>query len=492
MNQLTTVELRKLARQALIDSDFQTEMPPEVFEALKSIDERKILSATDDSVRDLRALQWSSIDNSTSRDLDQVEFVEIEANGDMRLLVGIADVDAFVPKDSEIDRFAAQNTTSIYAGDTVFPMLPAEISNNLTSLVEGFDRLAVVTEMSVCADGSVASTSVYRAMVHNYAKLSYTEIGAWLDEKTTTPASVAKIEGLEEQIRLQQKTAARLQELRKQNGALEFETIESAPVIHDGIIDGIEVVLSNPARKIIENFMIAANVQMAKFLEAKKIASLRRVVKTPERWNRIVEIAASLGTNLPDASDSKSLADFLARQKHLDPLHYPDLSLSIIKLVGSGDYTVQAADAESDGHFGLAVQDYTHSTAPNRRYSDLIVQRLVKAALENKPSPYTLEQLEAIAAHCNRRESEAKKVERRMRKTIAASVMAAHTGEFFEAIVTGKTPRGTFARILRPPVDGQIVKGENAVEVGDKIRVRLLSTNPERGFIDFKAVNNEK
>jgi len=487
MNQLTTGKLRKLARQALLDNDFQTETPPEVFEALKSIDGHKILSATDASVRDLRSLQWSSIDNTTSRDLDQVEFAETQANGDIRLLVGIADVDAFVPKDSEIDRFAAQNTTSIYAGDTVFPMLPVEISNNLTSLLEGVDRLAVVTEMLVCADGSIKSTSVYRAMVHNYAKLSYTEIGAWLDGKTLTPASVAKTEGLEEQIRLQQKAAARLQELRKQNGALEFETIESAPLIHEGIIDGIEVVLSNAARKIIENFMIAANVQMAKFLESKNIASLRRVVKTPERWNRIVEIAASLGTNLPDASDSKSLAEFLARQKAADALHYPDLSLSIIKLVGSGDYTVQAANAESDGHFGLAVQDYTHSTAPNRRYTDLIVQRLVKAALENKPSPYSFEELEAIAEHCNRRESDAKKVERRMRKTIAASVMAAHIGEDFEAIVTGKTPRGTFARILRPPVDGQIVKGENALEVGDKIRVRLLSTNAERGFIDFKA-----
>jgi exoribonuclease-2 len=489
MNQLTTAKLGALARKTLIEEDFQAEMSPEVVKAAREIDENKILSSPD--VIDLRSLLWSSIDNFTSRDLDQVEYAESLANGDIRLLIGIADVDAFVPKNSLIDKFAAQNTTSVYAGNVVFPMLPERLSTDLTSLLEGFDRLAVVTEMSVGADGNIKSSSVYRALIHNYAKLSYEEIGAWLDEKTEMPENVAKVEGLEQQIRLQQKTAARLQQLRKQNGALEFETIESAPEISGEFITGIEIVRSNAARKIIENFMIAANVEMAEFLEKRNVASLRRIVKTPERWSKIVEIAADFGENLPAAPDSKSLADFLARQKAADALHYPDLSLSIIKLIGSGDYIVQEAGAETGGHFGLAVRDYTHSTAPNRRFSDLIVQRLVKSALENAPSPYNLEELEAFAAHCNERESAAKKVERKIRKIIAASVMAAHINEDFEAIVTGKTQGGTFARILRPPVDGHIVKGEENTEVGDKIRVRLLAANPENGFIDFKVMNAE-
>ena len=488
MNHLTTKELYELARQALIENKFEAEIPPEVIEAVRAVDENEILFSKDDSIKDLRALLWSSIDNRTSRDLDQVEYVESLAGGDIRLLIGIADVDAFVPKDSVIDRFAALNTTSIYAGDAVFPMLPGELSNHLTSLIEGADRLAVVTEMIVRQDGNVASTEFYRALIRNYAKLSYEEIGAWLDGKTGVPESILKVKDLEKQIRWQQEAASRLHALRKQKGALEFETIESAPVISGGVISGIETVNTNAARKIIENFMIAANVSMAEFLEKRRITSLRRVVKTPERWNRIVETAAAFGQRLPAAPDSKALADFLARQKAQDPVHYPDLSLSIIKLVGSGDYIVQPPDAPSEGHFGLAVQDYTHSTAPNRRYTDLIVQRLVKAALAGEPSPYTLEELEAIAEHCNKRESDAKTVERRMRKTIAACVMAEHVGEEFEAIVTGKTAGGTFARILRPPVDGRIVEGENETQVGDKITVRLLSTDAGHGFIDFAYV----
>ncbi|HEY0426311.1 MAG TPA: RNB domain-containing ribonuclease [Pyrinomonadaceae bacterium] len=485
MNQLTTTELETLFQKALTANDFRTELSAEVVNEAKEADETRIFSTLAPAVRDLRTLLWSSIDNRTSRDLDQVEYAELLPNGDIRLRVAIADVDAFAPKNSAIDAFAAQNTTSIYAGETVFPMLPAELSNNLTSLLENFDRLAVVTEMIVCEDGNIESTDVYRAVVHNYAKLSYEEIGAWLEDKAELPEAAAKVENLQEQLRLQQKAAMRLQHLRTQKGALEFETIEAAPVISGGVITGIEVVRSNAARKIIENFMIAANVEMAEFLERSGVTSLRRVVKTPERWNRIVEIAASFGENLPDTPDSKALADFLARQKAKDSIHYPDLSLSVIKLIGSGDYTVQIPNEAADGHFGLAVHDYTHSTAPNRRYSDLIVQRLVKATLENKPSPYSLEELEAIAEHCNERESAARKVERQMRKTIAASVMATHIGEEFEAIVTGKTHGGTFARIIEPPVDGRIVEGEERLQVGEKVRVRLLATNAENGFIDF-------
>lgn len=488
MNQITTFELDAIAQQILAENNFLTKISPEVAGAVNAIHEDEILYSNDSSIRDLRSLLWSSIDNKTSRDLDQIEYAEMLSNGDIRLLIGIADVDAFVPKNSVIDKFAAQNTVSIYAGESVFPMLPERLSTDLTSLLEDVDRLAVVTEMVVGEDGSIRSTDIYRAIVHNYAKLSYEEIGVWLDAENgaeSLPEKIIKIENLESQIRLQQKTAERLHKLRKQNGALEFETIESAPVVVGENIVDIATVRTNEARRIIENFMIAANVQMAKFLENKNLLSLRRVVKIPGRWKQIVELAASFGEKLPDIPDSKALSNFLLRQKAIDPLHYPDLSLSVIKLLGSSEYVVQKPDEEVEGHFGLAVQDYTHSTAPNRRYTDLIVQRLVKAALENKPSPYTAEELSAIVKHCNERESEAKKVERRMRKTMAASVMQSHIGENFKAIVTGVTPRGTFARILRPPVDGRIVRGEENLQVGEKIRVRLLSTNPQNGFIDF-------
>ena len=488
MNQLTIIELNALARQALIENGFLTNIPSEAADTLNSINENEILYSSDSAIRDLRSLLWSSIDNRTSRDLDQIEYAEMLSSGNIRLLIGIADVDAFVPQNSVIDKFAAQNTVSIYAGESVFPMLPERLSTDLTSLHEGVDRLAVVTEMIIRHNGDIESSNIYRAIVHNYAKLTYEEIGVWLDESAAMPEKIVKTQNLEAQIRLQKKAAERLHELRRQNGALEFETIEFAPVIAGENIIDITSIPPNSARRIIENFMIAANVQMAKFLEDRNLLSLRRVVRTPERWEQIVHIAESLGENLPVVPDSKTLADFLARQKVSDPIHYPDLSLSIIKLLGSSEYVVQKPNEEVEGHFGLAVQDYTHSTAPNRRYTDLIVQRLVKAALQDKSSPYSSEELEAIVERCNKRESEAKKIERKIRKTIAASVMKVRIGENFTAIVTGVTPRGIFARILRPPVDGRIVKGEENLQVGEKVQVRLLATNPQKGFIDFAYV----
>jgi exoribonuclease-2 len=418
-----------------------------------------------------------------------VEYAEKLSNGDVRLLVGIADVDEFVPKDSLVDLFASLNTVSIYAGTEVFPMLPERLSTDLTSLLEGEDRLAVVTEIIICPDGNVRTTNVFRALLHNYAKLSYEETGAWLDGGRQIPEAISRIPKLEAQIRLQHEAAKRLYKFRKQNGALEFETVQSKPVIEDDRIIDIQSEKYNSARHIIENFMVTANVQMAEFLEKRNVLSLRRVVKTPERWNRIVEIAGSFGELLPEEPDSIALAEFLERRKTADPVHYPDLSLSIIKMLGSGEYFVQSPDEEADGHFGLAVSDYTHSTAPNRRYSDLVVQRLVKATIEEKPAPYTLEELKVIAARCNERESAARKVERQMRKTIAASVMTNRIGETFEAIVTGVAAKGTFARILNPPIDGRIVTGEAGLEVGEKVSVRLIEIDLLQGFIDF-AVNS--
>ncbi len=489
MSQLKISEMNALARQALIDNNFAPDFTPQVIDAVESLDEQKIISSANPSVKDLRSLLWSSIDDAASLDLDQVEYAEKLPNGDIRLLVGIADVDEFVPKDSLVDSFTAKNTVSIYTASKVFPMLPEHLSTDLTSLREAVDRLAVVIEMIVSEKGDVQTGDVFRAILHNYAKLSYEEIGAWLDDSSEIPASVTQTDGLETQIRLQYETALRLRDFRKRKGALEFETIEAKPIISGDEITDIEIERRNAARDIIENFMIAANVQTAEFLENRNVPSLRRVVKNPQRWSRIVAIARAFGENLPENPDSLRLAEFLERRKSVDPTHYPDLSLSIIKSLGAGEYVVQEAGADAGGHFGLAVPDYTHSTAPNRRYADLIVQRLIKATLFGKSSPYTFEELNRIAAHCNERESAARKVERQMNKTVAASVMATRVGEKFEAIVTGINERGTFARVLNPPVDGRIVEGEENLQIGDEVPVRLIDTDVGQGFIDFARVS---
>lgn len=488
--QIRTDRLIDLARKSMLKNGLEVAFPPEVKEEAESIRKASEVK-TESFVRNLRALLWSSIDNSDSRDLDQVEYAEELPNGDIRLLVGIADVDALVHKGTPIDEFAAKNTVTVYTDAGNFPMLPDELSTGLTSLNEGEDRLAIVVELKIKSDGSVPGNGVFRAVVRNRAKLDYGEVGEWLDSEGDMPEKIAAIPGLDAQILLQHRAAVRLHNFRKEKGALEFESIESAPIVKDGEIIGIASIGTNSARRIIENFMIAANVEIAEFLRSKGSLSIQRVVKTPERWDGIREIAAELGTELPAEPDTQALASFLEEQKAADPLHYPDLSLSIVKLIGGGDYVVQEPGERSDGHFSLAVQGYTHSTAPNRRYSDLIVQRLVKCSLSDDESPYTAEELEEIVEHCNKQESAARRVERKIRKIAAAGVMERHIGETFEAIVTGKTPNGTFARILRPPVDGRVVQGEDGVEVGEKIDVRLLNVEPDRGFIDFAVLTND-
>jgi VacB/RNase II family 3'-5' exoribonuclease len=477
-------DLAGIAYQAMVDNGFVVDLPGPVLDELRSLETRP--RALESSVRDLRSLLWSSIDDRKSRDLDQVEWAEKLTGGDVRVLVGIADVDASAPKGSAIDEHAAANCTSVYTGVKMFPMLPEELSTDQTSLIENADRSSVVTEMIVAAGGAVKSTDVYRALVHNYAKLSYESTGAWLDDKGPLPPAIERVPGMEAQIRLQFEAAQHLRQMRREHGALELETIQASPVLDStGKVTDLSVTERNSARDLIENFMIAANVAMAQFLEAKGVFSLRRVVRTPEHWSRIVEIAESLGEKLPSEPDSRALADFMTRRKVADPVHFPDLSLSIVKLLGPGEYTVQKPGAASEGHFGLAVHDYTHSTAPNRRYADLITQRLVKAALGQAPAPYTETDLNAIAAHCTEREDAARKVERKMRKVAAAVLMRDRIGEVFDAIVTGVTPKGIFARVLRPPVDGLVVRGEEGLRVGEKISVKLLSADPQRGFIDF-------
>ncbi len=486
MNQLTIVELNEIARRSMHENGFETEFPESVLDAVENFSRRPSEPSIDPAVRDMRSVLWSSIDDASSRDLDQVEYAEELPNGDIRILVGIADVDDFVAKGAAIDSHAAKNTISIYAGSHVFPMLPEGLSTDLTSLLNGRDRLGVVIEMVVGEDGTVGSRDIYRALMHNYAKLSYEEVGAWLDDAGPIPSKVSGVEGLEQQIRLQAQAASRLLKFRQDHGALEFETIEASPVIADGNIANIRILRSNGARKIIENLMIAANVTMAEFSESHNVISLRRVVKTPARWERIVELAAAFGVHLPEAADSRALSVFLAARKLADPEHFPDISLSIVKLLGPGEYTVQLPNEEIDGHFGLAVKDYSHSTAPNRRYADIVTQRLVKSILEKTPIPYEADELFAIADHCNQRATAARKVERQTRKAIAASILSSHIGEEFEAIVTGVKPGiGTFARLLNPPADGRIVRGEHGLQVGEKITVRLLDTDPHRGFIDF-------
>ena len=484
-----SLDLSSIAHKAMIDAGFVPDMPQSLKDELRLIQSEDQSAASDASARDLRALLWSSIDNRESRDLDQVEFAETLPGGDVRVRIGIADVDAFVRAGSAIDGHAAQNGTSVYTGIKTFSMLPEELSEDMTSLVGGADRPSVVIEMVLSNGGALKESDVYVARIHNYARLSYDEVGAWLDQRAETPHAVVAVAGMEAQIRLQFTTAMQLRELRKQNGALQLETIQATPVLSDmGQVTDLAVTERNSARDIIENFMIAANVAMAHFLEARRVTSLRRVVHEPEQWPRIVELARALGERLPETPDSHALGDFLARRKAADPAHFPDLSLSIVKLLGPGEYAVQRPDAASEGHFGLAVHDYLHSTAPNRRYADLVTQRLAKAVLTNAAAPYTEEELSRIATHCTEREDAARKVERKMRKVGAAVMLANRIGEEFGAIVTGVTPKGTFARLLRPPVDGRIMHGERGLRVGESVRVKLISTDPQRGFIDFGVV----
>ncbi|MEZ5423555.1 MAG: RNB domain-containing ribonuclease [Pyrinomonadaceae bacterium] len=478
--------LGERAYETVIQNGFEPGFSAAVAQQLKEIEAKQEPELTA-GISDLRDTLWSSIDNKTSKDLDQVEWAEQLENGDIHLLVGIADVSAFVKKDTPIDRHAKQNTVTVYTETRIFPMLPEELSTDITSLVEGEDRLAVVADMIVKENGDVPDSKFFCALVRNHAKLDYESVGDWLEGRGEIPRAIAETEGLEEQIRLQNVAAVRLGDYRARKGALDFESIESSAVVEDGEVREIRAVEPNAARKLIENFMIAANVEMAEFLERQNVASLRRVVEAPERWDGIVRIAAEYGERLPSEPDLRAFSAFLARRKKADPERFPDLSLSLIKLIGAGRCVVQRPGEDAGGHFGLAVNDYAHSTAPNRRFTDIVVQRIVKAVIAGEKQPYTPEELDDIAEQTNLQATAARKVERRMRKIVAAAVLQHHIGEEYDAIVTGDTKAGVFARILRPPVDGMVVRGEHRLDVGDKVRVKLLSANPHNGFIDFAA-----
>ena len=476
-------DLRARARRAMLEQGFTPDTPAGASEQLRSA-----APPARPGQRDLRGLPWSSIDNDESRDLDQIEVVQPLGGNALRVLVGIADVDALVGGDTPIDLHARDNTVSVYTGVETFPMLPEALSTGLTSLLAGEDRQIIVVDMTLNAQGDVTACDIYPALARNRAKLTYEAVGAWLDNRAPVPSGVSQVEGLEAQIRLQQQAAQRILARRLAQGALEFETAEARPVVQDGRVVDLAAETHNTARDIIANFMIAANTGMAAFMAASGQPSLQRVVRAPERWNRIVELAQQAGETLPAAPDALALAGFLNRRKAADPAHFPDLSLAVVKLLGAGEYAVMDDPADPQGHFGLAAYRYTHSTAPNRRYADLIVQRLLKAVVSHAPPPYSVEELTHLAAHCTEREAAARKVERVMRKVIAAALLSGREGHVYDALVTGASPKGVFVRLLAPPVEGRVVRGEAGMDVGDRVRVRLLSTDPERGFIDFEKV----
>lgn len=477
--------LQTRARQAMLDAGFQPDFPAGV---LREIQARQQAPADGlvTGVRDLRSLLWSSIDNDSSRDLDQVEYVEQLADGTLRLLVGIADVDGSVPKGSATDHHAAGEATSVYTGVATYPMLPGELSTDLTSLLDAQDRYSLVIELKVLDSGEVTGHDVYPAWLRNRAKLAYNSTGAWLEGHGAIPAAVAAVPGMEAQLRLQQVAAEKLQGIRKQHGALAFCSVESTPVLQNGEITGLAVSQHTVAQDIIESFMVAANVAMAAYLREKGVPALRRVVKVPRRWDRIQAVAAKLGGSLPATPDPRALSGFLEQRKAADPAHFQDLSLSVVKLLGPGEYIVEPPGTEQAGHFGLAEHDYTHSTAPNRRYADLVTQRLLKATAAAAGSPYSEAELSVIAARCTEREDAARKVERLMHKVAAASLLNRRIGEVFDAIVTGASPKGTYVRLLKFPAEGRVVRGAQGIDVGDTVRVRLAAVDVAHGFIDFE------
>ena len=443
---------------------------------------------TEESVRDLRNLLWCSIDNDDSRDLDQLTVIEAMSDEAAKILIAIADVDAVVKKGSALDDHARQNTTSVYTVAETFPMLPEKLSTDLTSLNYGSDRLAIVIEMVLAEDGSLQRSALYRATVSNRAKLAYNSVGGWLEGRGPMPQGIGAVSGLDESIRLQDRMAQKLKALRHLQGALDLETTEVLPVFDGDELKDLEANKKNRAKEIIEDFMIAANGVAARYLASKNFPSLRRVVRIPKRWDRIVALAAERGSILPKEPDAKALEQFLVSAKAADPLHFPDLSLSIVKLLGPGEYVVQLPGNSAAGHFGLAVKDYTHSTAPNRRYPDLITQRLLKAALTGSPLPYGNDELESLAKHCTEAEDSAKKVERQLTKSAAAILLTRRIGEQFDAIITGASAKGTWVRLLHPPIEGRLTSGFEDMDVGQALRVQLVHTDVERGYIDFKKV----
>lgn len=475
--------LATLASLAMFSRGLEPEFPDAAQEQLASL--KGPAREKGSGIRDLTGRDWFSIDNDDSRDLDQLSLSEPLPRGGLRVFVAVADVDALVKKGTPIDLHAQLNTTSVYTSARIFPMLPERLSTDLTSLNQDEDRLAIVNEMAFTDDGVLVSSSIYRAMVHNKAQLAYDAVSAWIDGEGELPQPARRIPGLDTQLRAQDGLAQKLRVLRRAEGSLEFETFQPRAQFDGERITGIQQQPQNRARQLIEELMIATNGCTARYLATHGGVALRRVVRSPERWLRIVDVAHAYGVKLPNQPDGKALEAFLARQHREDPLRFPDLSLVIVKLMGSGEYVVERSDESPIGHFGLAVQDYMHSTAPNRRFPDLITLRLLKAALAEVRPPYSTAELVDLAAHCTMQEDAAQKVERQMRKSEAALLLHSRVGQRFDGLVTGASDRGTWVRIFEPPVEGRLKGDVRDLKVGRSVRVRLVSTSVERGFIDF-------
>jgi exoribonuclease-2 len=476
-----SANLSLLAREAMLERGLEPEFPPSAVQQAEQLQG----PARDLAISDQRHLAWCSIDNDDSRDLDQLTVGERLVGGSVRIHVAIADVDALVPKGTPLDTHAKSNTTSVYTPARIFPMLPERLSTDLTSLNPHEDRAAVLISFTVESDGRVHSGEVGRAFVRNQARLAYGSVGAWLDGSGAIPEALTAVDGMADQIHLQDEVAQRLKDRRHEEGALDLETIEPRTIMADGRVVELRREVKNRARTLIEDFMIAANGVTARYLKAKGYSSLRRVVRSPERWDRLEALAKELGDRLPPDPDPTALAQFLIRRRAADPLRFPDLSLSVVKLLGRGEYVLLRSGQQEDGHFGLAVRDYVHSTAPNRRYPDLVTQRLLKVAITGNVSPYTDDELEELARHCTQQEDAAEKVERQLRKSAAALLLSSRVGQSFDAIVTGASGKGTWVRLLQPPVEGRLIRHNDGVDVGDRLRVKLMRTDVERGFIDF-------
>lgn len=477
--------LQRIANKAMMERGLATDFPQSVLQQLSGIKEP---AKGSNAISDKRHLLWCSIDNDDSRDLDQLTFAEQNPDSSYTAYVAVADVDALVFQETPIDRHAQINTTSIYTAAKIFPMLPEKLSTNLTSLNPSQERFSIIFEIHFDKNMDLIKSIIYRALVYNYAKLTYSAVGAWLEEKGDMPALVSEKPGLAEVLRLQDTMAQKLKEKRQRQGALTFDTKETKAIFQEEQLVALEPTERNRAHELIENFMIAANTASARFALEHKIPGLRRVVRVPARWERIIELAKGLGTELPSSPDSKALDIFLLQQKKIHPETFPDLSLTIIKLLGSGEYVVEFPGESPIGHFGLALRDYTHSTAPNRRYPDLITQRLIKSVLQNRAIPYTSSELKMLADHCTHCEDLAGKVERQVKKSAAALLLEERIGETFNAIVTGSSEKGVWVRLIDLLIEGKLVYGGNNLDVGDHIQVKLIAVDVERGFIDFKRI----
>jgi VacB/RNase II family 3'-5' exoribonuclease len=476
--------LREIARRAMVERGLEPDFSPAARAEAEAL--RGQSDGGDRTIRDLRDLLWCSIDNDDSRDLDQLTVAVDGPDGATRVLVAVADVDAAVRKASALDAHARVNTTSVYTAAEVFPMLPERLSTDLTSLNPDAERLAVVADVTVGADGTVTAGELYRARVRNRAKLAYNAVAAWLDGGGPLPAGAAAVRGLDANLRRQDAVAQTMKAARHRRGSLTLHTVEARAVFDGDALADLRPDDDNRARQLIEDFMIGANGVAARFLASRRLASLRRVLRTPERWDRIVALAAEHGGHLPAAPDAAALATFLIARRAADPERFVDLSLAVVKLLGKGEYVVERPGETPPGHFALAVTDYTHATAPNRRFPDLITQRLLKSALANGAPGYGPDELDALARHCTEQEDDAAKVERQVRKSAAALLLERRIGERFDALVTGAGQKGTWVRITRPPVEGRLVRGFDGLDVGDRVDVTLKSTDVERGFIDFE------